>query len=129
MTMRRVALVFVALVALQGVVFAFAYDDLLYLRQPVALIDAGPRDTFERRAQQALSRPHLTARHLETNAAAAQHFALPDLESRALERRAAADPNDRDVQLRLADAYRRAGRFDRAVRLYLNILNATGGAR
>lgn len=125
MTVRRFLLVFVTGVLLQASVFAVYYNDLLFLRQPVALIAMGPRDTFVKHAAHALGRTTLTMEHLETIAEAAEAFHLPDVEIRALERRVKDDPVDESARLRLADALRRAGRYGRAEQIYVEILNAS----
>lgn len=122
---KRFMLIFLVGVALQATVFAVYYDDLLYLRQPVATLVQAPRDTFERRATRALTRRRLTAKHLETIAAAAAALHLPHLEVRALERRLEAEPSDAALRLRLADALRRDGQLDRAEHLYLDLLQTS----
>jgi len=125
MTVKRLSLAFVATVVLQGTVFAVYYNDLLYLRQPVALISAGPRDVFIQHATHALGRSKLTLRHLETIAESAKDFHLGDIEVQALERRVKAQPRDEAAHLRLADALRRSGRYDRAEQVYLELLNGS----
>lgn len=122
MTIKRFLLVFAVGVLLQASVFAVYYNDLLFLRQPVALIAIGSRDTFTAHAAHALGRAKLTTQHVETIAAAAQAFHLPDLEVRALERRVKDDPDNEAARLRLADALRRAGQYDRAEALYIELL-------
>jgi thioredoxin-like negative regulator of GroEL len=123
MTVKRFLLVFAVGVMLQASVFAVYYNDLLYLRQPVTTIVAGPPETFARHAAHALSRTKLTAQHVETIAAAARALQMPDLEVQALERRVADDPADTSARLRLADALRRSGHYGRAEQIYLGILD------
>jgi hypothetical protein len=123
MTLKRFLLVFVVGVLLQASVFAVYYNDLLFLRQPVALIAMGSRDTFTRHAAHALGRAKLTTQHIETIAGAAQAFHLPDLEIRALERRVKDDPASESARLRLADALRRAGQYARAEAIYVALLD------
>jgi pentatricopeptide repeat protein len=53
---------------------------------------------------------------------AADGFGRRDIEIQALERRLELDPDDVQVKLRLADALRRAGRFDDAERMYGDLL-------
>lgn len=122
MTIRRFFLIFAGALALQGTVFALYYDDLIYLRQPVAVIAADASGTFARHAASALKREELTGAHLDTIAAAAERLKLNDIEVTALERHATMRPADLDIRLRLADALRRAGRYQRAELLYLEIL-------
>jgi len=129
MTVKRFLLVFVVGVLLQASVFAVYYNDLLFLRQPVALIAIGSEDTFTRHAAHALGRTKLTAQHVETIAGAAQAFHLTDLEIRALERRVKDDPINESARLRLADAFRRAGQFARAEQIYLDLLNLNGAPK
>lgn len=129
MTIPRFLLVFAIGVLLEASVFAVYYNDLLFLRQPVAAIAGGSRDRFVTQATHALGRSKLTAEHLETIAAAAEALHAPDLEVRALERRAAGDPQNESVRLRLGDALRRAGRYDRAERVYLDLLAGSTGTR
>ena len=125
MTIRRFFLIFAAGLTLQGTAFAIYYDDLIYLRQPVTAITSGSPEAFGRHARGALGRKGLTVTHLDTIAEAAQSMGMPDLELRALERRVVDLPGDSGTRLRLADALRRAGRYDHAERLYLAILRST----
>lgn len=126
-TIRRLVAAFIIAVILEAAAFAMYFDDLLYLRQSPEAIAAGSIDTFERHAADALRRDRLTARHLETLAAAARAFGRLDLEVEALERRARQASTDPAVRLRLADALRRAGRLGEAEQLYLEILDSTKG--
>jgi len=125
MTVKRLSLACAAIVLLQGTVFAVYYNDLLYLRQPVTVIAAGPRDVFIQHATHALGRSKLTARHLETVAEAAKSFQLNAIEVQALERRLKAVPDDEGIRLRLADALRRSGQYDRAEHMYLELLTGS----
>lgn len=127
MTRRFLTMMVVALV-LQGTVFAFYYDDLLFLRRPLPQITTGPADAFADHAAAALGRRRLTVGHLETIAAGAQAFGLHDMEVAALERRLVLTPGDRALRLRLADALRRAGRLADAESIYLDILAASESA-
>jgi hypothetical protein len=129
LTLRRLAAAFLTVVLLEAVTFAVVYDDLLYLRRPAGELQSTPAGIFAHHADSALSRRKLTVRHLETIAAGAQTFGLRDLETRALERRVSADPSDRRLRLRLADALRRAGRHHDAERIYLQVLESTGATR
>ncbi|MCC7043972.1 MAG: hypothetical protein IT183_08920 [Acidobacteria bacterium] len=124
MTRRFLTMMVVALL-LQGTVFAIYYDDLLFLRQPLPQIAAGPVEAFTGHATAALGRRRLTVRHLETIAGGAQAFDLHDMEVTALERRLVLTPGDSAVRLRLADALRRAGRLAEAESIYLDILAAS----
>ncbi len=124
---RRFALMFVAGVLLQGVTFAWYYSDLLYLRAPATTILAGEAGTFAREASEALSRETLTRRHLDTIAEAAQGFELHAIEIQTLEKQLEMDAGDHSVRLRLADALRRAGQYDRAESMFLEVLRAVSG--
>jgi thioredoxin-like negative regulator of GroEL len=124
MTLRRFLLGFTIVLLLQGSVFAWQYRDLLYFRQPVAAIRADQPETFAAHARSALSRQKLTRQHLDTIAVAADGFGKRDIEIQALERRLELDPNDVQVKLRLADALRRAGRFNDAERMYGDLLRS-----
>jgi hypothetical protein len=126
-TIRRLVAAFIVAVIIEGATFAILFDDLLYLRQPPDVIAAGPVETFERHASDALRRDKLTAQHLETMAAAARAFGRYDLEVHALERRAQQTSADPTVKLRVADALRRAGRLGEAEQLYLEVLERTAG--
>jgi len=123
MTRRFLGVLALALLV-QGTVFAIYYDDLLFLRRPVADIVSGPADKFRRHAEAALSRPKVTVSHLDTIAGSAAVFAMGDVEVAALRRRTAATPADTSALLRLADALRRAGQFSDAEAIYLGLLAA-----
>lgn len=125
-TMRGFLCALGAALLLQGTVFAIYYDDLLFFRRPLPEIIQGPRETFVRHAEAALTRSRLTMRHLDTIAEGAGAFELRAIEVAALERRVTANPSDLGTQLRLADALRRAGRLDESERVYLDILAVTG---
>jgi hypothetical protein len=127
MTIRRFVLIFIAGLALQATVFAIRYDDLIYLRRPAGEIASSSPEAFERYATSALDRQELTLTHLDTIAVAARSMRMPDLEVRALERYALGMPGDDGARLRLADALRRAGEYDRAETIYLAVLEATAG--
>jgi hypothetical protein len=128
-TIRRLVAAFIIAVIIEAATFAIVFDDLLFLRQAPEVIAAGSVETFERHATDALRRDRLTAQHLETMAAAARAFGRYDLEVDALERRAQQTSTEPTVQLRVADALRRAGRLGEAEQLYLEILGATGEER
>jgi pentatricopeptide repeat protein len=122
MTLQRFLLVFTTVLVLQSSVFAWHYGDLLYFRQTLAAIRADQPESFVTHARAALSRKKLTRQHLDTIAVAADGFGRRDIEIQALERRLELDPDDVQVKLRLADALRRAGRFDDAERMYGDLL-------
>ena len=126
-TIRRLVAGFIIAVIVEAAAFAIYFDDLLYLRRSPDVIAADSIDTFERHAADALRRDRITARHLETLAAAARAFGRLDLEVEALERRARQASTDPAVTLRLADALRRAGRLGEAEQLYLEVLERTTG--
>lgn len=121
MTIPRFAAGLIVVLMLQAGVFAVAYSDLLYLRRPTDAIASDPRATFEANANEALSRPNLTRRHLDAIADAAKRLGDPKHEVQALQRRLAQDPTDDRVRLRLADALRRNGQLDKAEALYLTL--------
>ena len=125
MTVRQFLLVFAIAAALQAMVFAWRYNDLLYLRRPLTAIESDSPDAFSRRAAVALARRRLTYRNVETIAEAAKAFHLSSLEVQALERHVTADPSDLQSRLRLADAYHGMGNDSRAERIYLEILQLT----
>jgi hypothetical protein len=125
MTVPRFVLIVILGLGVQAAVFAARYDDLLYLRQPAAVLMQAPVEHFARAATTALQRSTLTRAHLETIASVAQHFQRVDLEVGALRRRHLLDRNDRGVSLRLADALRRAGDLPAAEHLYMELLEQT----
>ncbi len=127
MTMRRLMVAFLLALLAQTGVFAWRYRDLLYLRRPAAELAAGDARQFTDTAADALARRDLTRRHLDTIAEAAARLRQANLEVRALERRLEQDPQDNEIQLRLADAVRRAGDLKRAESLYLTVLHNQGG--
>ena len=127
LTGARIAITLGIAASLQAGVFAWRYQDLLYFRQPVsAIIAAGP-DAFEVHANEALGRSQITRQHLETIADAAAHFKSPAVELRALQRTVKLDPTDMRMKLRLADALRRSGQYERAETLYREVLKAEKG--
>lgn len=121
---RRFLLIMTAALVLQGTVFAIYYDDLLYLRRPLADIVERAPDDFARQAESALARERLTLHHLDSIAGGAQAFNLGEIEVVALERRVSITPSDRGARLRLADALRRATRLPEAEHLYLELLES-----
>ncbi len=125
MTIRRLLLLFLLALCGEVALFAVSYQDLLFLRQPQARLRAESAATFVRHAEAALSRSHVTRRHLEAIAAGARDHQTSDLETRALTRVSAAFPDDVGLRLRLADALRRAGQLERAEQVYRAILAST----
>lgn len=123
MTSRRLALVVVMTLAVQGLVFAYYYEDLLFLRQAVDVVASAPDEVFREHALAALKRTRLTRRHLETIAAAAQRQHSVDIEVQALQRLALEYRQDASMRLRLADGLRRAGRLAEAEAIYLELLD------
>ena len=127
LTSSRLALTLGFALLLQAGVFAWTYQDLMFFRQPLAAItEAGP-DVFEKHAVDALNRPQVTRRHLETIADAARVFKSPAVELRALERAVQVDRNDGPLKLKLADALRRSGHLVRAESLLRDVLKAEQG--
>ena len=127
-TIPRIIGAFVLTLVLMTALFAWRYSDLLYLRQPVTTLETHGRDEFVAQASLAMARTGLTRRHLDTIADAAFKFGDSKLESEALERRLKQDPRDVHLQLRLADALRRIGDFERSESLFQEALAATAGA-
>lgn len=121
-TIPRFLIALVVAVLAQAGVFAWYNSDLLYLRRPVSAIVTDDANVFRQHAGGALARPNLTRQHLDTIATAAQRFGQSTEERQALERRLAKDPSDMQIKLRLADALRRQGDFNRAEALYQEVL-------
>ena len=127
LTSSRLILTLGFALLLQAGVFAWTYQDLMFFRQPMAaIVEAGP-EAFEVNAVEALNRPLVTRRHLETIADAAHTFKSPAVELRALERAVKVDPTDGALKLKLADALRRSGQLRRSEALYRQVLKAEGG--
>lgn len=122
MTFRTFLFVLALAMTVQVAVFTHYYDDLLYLRQPADALAQALPDEFRQQAESALARAQLTRHHLETIAETARRASQHDLEVRALERLAHQHPGDIDVALRLADAWRRAGRLGDAEATYRRLL-------
>ena len=127
MTIRKLILALVMALLAQAGLFAWRYRDLIYLRQPVPAIAKGDGAAFERQATEALARERLTRHHLDTIAEAAAGFGQSKHEIEALRRRLEQDPSDVQIRLRLADALRRAGEFQQAETLYVDVLRRLGG--
>jgi len=127
LTGSRLAITLGIALSLQAGVFAWRYQDLLYFRQPVSVITKAAPEEFEIYANEALNRSQITRQHLETIADAAAHFKSPAVELRALQRAVKLDPADKRMKLRLADALRRSGQFERAEALYRDVLKAEKG--
>lgn len=126
-TIPRIIGAFVFTLVVMTALFAWRYSDLLYLRQPVETIQTHGRDEFVAQATLAMARTGLTRKHLDTIADAAFKFGDPRLEAEALERRLKQDPQDVQLQLRLADVLRRTGNFERAETLFRSALASTPG--
>jgi len=122
MTLRRVYQIFACCLLLEVAGFVLWNRDLLYLRQPAQALATEPAGTFAAHASGALARKRLTASHLDRIAETAGQLHLSGLEIEALERQAQRSPHDGRVQLRLADALRRGGDYQRAERIYLELL-------
>jgi thioredoxin-like negative regulator of GroEL len=129
-TTTRLVLALAIALAIQGAVFAWRYNDLLYLRQPVPAITGGDAATFRSHAAEALARPRVTREHLDTIAEAADALGSVDLEIRALERQAQLEPSNTKLKLHLADVLQKVGQSQRAEALYREILmNGKGDSR
>ena len=120
MILKRFFVLMLVAVAAQGVWFWYHYSDLLALRSSPTVLAASP-DTFRKVAGHALQRPSLTRRHLETLADSAMLTGDLEIEIAARQRlwQSTAEPH---LGLQLADALRRARRFDEAERLYQQLL-------
>jgi len=125
MSFRHFVLLLGLAVAAQAALFNRYYTDLLYLRRPVSVLAQGPAEEFRAQAESALGRQGLTRHHLDTIAETARRTGQADLEARALEQLAALHPTDTAIALRLADAWRRAGRLEGADSIYRRILAET----
>ena len=121
-TLPRFVVALSIAILLQAGVFAWYNTDLLYLRRPASAIVSDDANVFTQHAAEALARPKLTRKHLDTIADAAQQLGKPEQEIQALERRLAKDPSDTQVKLRLADALRRGGDLRRAEALYREVI-------
>jgi hypothetical protein len=128
MSFRTFLFVLALAMTVQAAVFSRHYTDLLYLRGPVDLLAQSGANEFKQQAESALGRGQLTRRHLETIAETARRTNQPDLEVRALERLAGQYPADRTITLRLADAWRRAGRLAEAEAAYQRLLGTNAAA-
>jgi thioredoxin-like negative regulator of GroEL len=125
MTISKFLIGLIAALFIQAGVFAWYNADLLYLRQPASVLAAGDPDAFAQYATEALARPRLTRRHLDTIAEVSAQFGQSLQEVEALQRRLERDPSDTTIKLRLADALRRSGQFDRAEQMYREVLGAS----
>lgn len=130
MVLKRFLWVMLAAFVVQGVLFSYSYRDLLVLRSPASVLAASP-DTFRHVATQALQRPVLTRRHLETLANAANLTGDLSIEVTARQRLWQLSPGETHLGLELADSLRRARRLDEAQRIYQQLLGPTlaGGTR
>jgi DNA-binding SARP family transcriptional activator len=126
MSFRSFLFVLGLAMAIQATVFSRHYTDLLYLRSPVDVLAQSSADEFKHQAESALTRAQLTRHHLDTIAETARRTNQPDLEVRALERLSARYPADTGITLRLADAWRRAGRLSDAEKTYRRLLAEAG---
>ncbi len=120
MLIRVLATMALAMV-LEAGVFAFWHRDLLWLRS-ADVSSPSQREAFVRHAEKALQRPTLTRAQLEAIANRAQRVDAAYIEVRALELSVTAFGAERGLQLRLADALRRAGQLERAEKMYLELL-------
>ena len=126
MSFRTFLFVLALAMAVQAGVFSRQYTDLLYLRGPVDVLALSSPDEFKQQAVSALTRAQLTRHHLDTIAETARRTNQPELEVRALERLSARYPADTGITLRLADAWRRAGRLPDAEKAYRRLLGEAG---
>ena len=106
------------LVTIETGVFAYTYQDLISLSGDPERISSRDEASLRELAASALARRHLTRHHLETLAEALRRRQLVDDEVRTLERLHRQQTTDEAIELRLADAYRRAGRLDEASAIY-----------
>jgi hypothetical protein len=118
MTMTRIVLVVLLLLALEVAAFAVYYRDLIFLRTATAGVAASDLNEFRTHATSALTRGKLTRRHLDTIVNNAREHGLLDLELQAAKRTYADFPTDPNAILSLADVLRRSGHLDAADALY-----------
>lgn len=126
MTPRRLLVTLVVAVVIEAAVFGLVHRDLLWLNRPVAELRAASVDDVHAQASSVLAREHLSRRQLEQLAdATAQRPDLRHVHIDALERIQALEGADVGVRLRLAEAYRLAGRLDEARLLFAQVLEET----
>jgi hypothetical protein len=121
----RLAVTVVALVALEVAFFYHQHRDVVALSQPVEVLAADP--AFADVASRVLAREQVSRRVVERIAEVARRRQDPAIHLAALERIATAVPLDKDVQLRLAESLRTAGRLPEAEAIYKAQLAAGGG--
>lgn len=120
--MRRVLLVFLALVVVQVGAFRYLNRDLFWIARPAA--SAAPVDLTREAAVAALARPTLSRWHAEAIVRATDRDGLRDVHLTALARLAAAHPDDTDLQLRYAEALRVDGQLAAAARVFARVAEA-----
>jgi hypothetical protein len=117
---RRLLLVLIAAMFVEWAAFRYLHRDLFWLDMPAAA--HAPVMTTRETTVAALSRPHLSRRHLEAMIRATNRDGLRDLHLSALSRLAKDNPAQPDVLLRYADALRVQGHLDEAARTYSRVL-------
>jgi hypothetical protein len=113
---RRLLLSAVVVLMVQGGAFRFVNRDALWVDAHAA--DHPTADAVRVSGDSILKSRHPSRRHLEALIRVTDRDDLRDLRASALVRLAEREPDDAQVQLRLADALRRAGRFDESTRAF-----------
>lgn len=127
MSAGRLIVALLLALAIETAVFHLAHRDLMWLRHPVAELQAAPHEAVAGQVAAVLTREQLTRGQLEALAAATA--GRPTLRAeyvQVMERLQQMAPDDPQIQLRLADAYRLVGRLDAARSLFEQVL-AEGG--
>lgn len=127
--LRTVVTVIAALLVLEVGVFYARHADVVRLSAPRDTLVTSPE--FPTLASRVLTLDRPSRRVLERVADVAGARNDYALQARALQRIVTTAPDDRDVRLRLAQAWRLAGQFEEAERLYREELAAldAGGSR
>jgi hypothetical protein len=110
------------LLGLETIVFVQTHEDLIALSEDPRRVAEQDEASLRALADATLSRNRLMRSHLDTLLAAARRRGLLDVETRSLERLTADYPEDEPLVLLLADAYRRAKRYDEAATLYRRLI-------
>ena len=113
---RRLLLTGLLVLVIQFGAFRFVNRDALWVDAHAA--DHPTAAAIRVSADGILTSRHPSRRHLEALIRVTDRDDLRDVRASALLRLAEREPEDAHVQLRLADALRRAGRFDESARAF-----------
>lgn len=113
---RRLLLTAFLVLVVEWAAFRFINRDALWVDAHAA--DHPTAADIRTSADSILKSRHPSRRHLEALIRVTDRDDLRDLRASALLRLAEREPGDAHVQLRLADALRRAGRFDESARVF-----------